>query len=189
MIIEGIVTTTNADNSVNISPMGPVVDERMETLRLRPFKTSTTFANLRRNGEGVFHVVDDVELLAHAAIGKPDPLPPLIDCEAVSTKILADACRWYAFRVIRLDESGERTTIEAEVVSQGRIRDFFGLNRAKHAVVEAAILATRTAFLPADEILADFDRLEVLVAKTGGAAEHRAMAFLRDHVQKAISTV
>ena len=33
------------------------------------------------------------------------------------------------------------------VVDEGRLRDFFGFNRAKHAVVEAAILATRIAFL------------------------------------------
>ncbi len=178
LIIEGIVTTTNADNSVNISPMGPEVDDRMEAFRLRPYKTSTTFANLRRTGEGVFHVVDDVELLAHAAVGQPDPLPTMFDCEAVSVKILADACRWYAFRVTSLDESAERTNIEAEVVAGGRLRDFFGLNRARHAVVEAAILATRTAFLPADEILVDLDRLEVLVEKTGGGQERDAFELL-----------
>lgn len=189
MIIEGIVTTTNTDGSVNISPMGPIVDESMQTLRLRPYKTSTTLANLRRTGEGIFHVVDDVELLAHAAVGRPDPMPELIDCKVGSVKILADACRWYAFRVAHLDDLQERIEIEAQVIAQGRIRDFFGLSRAKHAVVEAAILATRTAFLPGEEILADFTRLEVLVEKTGGPAEHRAIAFLRDYVQTAIATL
>ncbi len=189
MILEGIVTTTNADGSTNVSPMGPVVDESMQTLLLRPFKTSTTFANIRRTGEGIFHVIDDVELLAHAAVGTPDPLPELIDCQAVLARILANACRWYAFRVAHFDESRERASIEVNVIARGRIRDFFGLSRAKHAVVEAAILSTRTAILPAEQILADLTRLDVLVEKTGGPAEHRAMAFLRDHVQAAIADV
>ena len=67
-----------------------------------------------------------------------------------------------------------------DVVDQGRLRDFFGFNRGKHAVVEAAILATRTEFLPADEILSQFERLRVLVEKTGGPAEQRAFEFLHD---------
>jgi hypothetical protein len=64
----------------------------------------------------------------------------------------------------------------------GRNRDFFGFNRGKHAVVEAAILATRVALLPKDSILAEFDRLRILVEKTGGQPEHEALALLTDYV-------
>src|SRR5262249_35292563 len=63
-------------------------------------------------------------------------------------------------------------------------RDFFGFNRAKHAVVEAAILATRTGLLPADEIEAEFRRLAVPGEKTGGPPEHAAFDFLRQYVRK-----
>jgi hypothetical protein len=66
----------------------------------------------------------------------------------------------------------------AEIVHAERKRDFFGFNRAKHAVVEAAILATRTAFLPAEQVAAEFARLRVLVEKTGGPAEHEAFSLL-----------
>ena len=71
----------------------------------------------------------------------------------------------------------------AEVVHAGHKRDFFGFNRAKHAVVEAAILATRTAFLPAEQIAAEFGRLRVLVEKTGGPDEHAAFALLTEFVR------
>ena len=54
-----------------------------------------------------------------------------------------------------------------------------------HAVVEAAILATRTAFLPREQILADYDKLAVLVEKTGGEREREAFALLRQHVESA----
>jgi hypothetical protein len=71
-----------------------------------------------------------------------------------------------------------------EAVHSGRLRDFFGFNRAKHAVVEAAILATRTDFLPLDDIEAEYRKLAVIVDKTGGPQEQQAFAFLREHVAR-----
>jgi uncharacterized protein len=182
MILEGIVTTLNADGGVNIAPMGPRVDAIMRQIILRPFATATTYRNLKRTGEGVLHVTDDVELLARAAIGPLQPLPELTPAEGVAGFRLADTCRWYSFRVLEIDDQAERTTLLAEVVASGRVRDFFGFNRAKHAVLEAAILATRRHLLPADEIAADFVRLKVLVDKTGGPQEHRAFNLLADYV-------
>lgn len=184
MILEGIVTTLNEDGSPNISPMGPEVDASFDRFVLKPYQTSTTYKNLKRSGEGVLHVTDDVELLARAAINQFDELPRLTPANAIDGVILADACRWYAFRVSELDDQQERTRIECEVIDQGRLRDFFGLNRAKHAVVEAAILATRVDFLPAQEIREDVDKLRVLVDKTGGEQEHTAFALLSEYIER-----
>ena len=96
--------------------------------------------------------------------------------------ILADACRWFAFRVESLDDRDDRTRIVACVIDRGTLREFLGFNRAKHAVVEAAILATRIGILDADHIRGEFDRLAVLVDKTGGHQERRAFAFLQNHL-------
>jgi hypothetical protein len=187
MILEGIVTTLNEDGSPNISPMGPEVEPSFDRFVLKPYQTSTTYVNLKRTGEGVLHVTDDVELLARAAINRFDELPRLSPAEAVAGVILADACRWYAFRVTELNDQEQRTRIACEVVDQGRLRDFFGLNRGKHAVVEAAILSTRIKFLPADEIRAEFAKLRVLVDKTGGDAEHAAFDLLDVYVAAALA--
>jgi hypothetical protein len=168
--------------------MGPLIDEDMSLRRfvLRPYRTSTTYRNLKAAGEGVFHVTDDVLLMAQAAIGAPfDPAPELVPAGVVSGWILADACRYHEFRVTSLRDDEERTTIEVETVSRGRLRDFLGFNRARHAVVEAAILATRTAFLPSHEILPEFEKLAVIVRKTGGEAEEAAFRLLREHVLRA----
>jgi hypothetical protein len=181
-ILEGIVTTQNVDGSVNVSPMGPTVDDALARLWLRPFNTSTTYRNLKRTGRGVFHVTDDVELLAQAAVGQPSQLPRLIATPGGDELIIADACRWYAFEIESLDDTTERTSIVAHVTDRGTLREFLGFNRAKHAVLEAAILATRLHLLGVQEVLAEFDRLQVAVDKTGAATEQRAMAFLRDHV-------
>ena len=97
--------------------------------------------------------------------------------------VLRDACRYAEFRVTACEEKGERSTFEVEVLHIGRLRDFFGFNRAKHAVLEAAILATRTSFLPLEHIDAEFARLAVPVEKTGGPREQQAFAFLRAHLE------
>lgn len=184
MILEAIVTTLNADGAVNVAPMGPKIDAEMRSFVLRPYQTSTTYQNLKRTGEGVLHVTDDVELLARAAIGPLTPPPAFTPASGVAGFRLADCCRWHSFRVRSLDDSLPRTTIVADVVESGRVRDFFGFNRGKHAVVEAAILATRIGILPIDAIRREFERLKVLVEKTGGDHERRALELLEAHVER-----
>jgi hypothetical protein len=189
MILEGIVTTLGPTGEVNIAPMGPrlvppyqlAVGCRFE---LRPFKTARTYANLCSHPEGVLHVSDDVLLLARAAIGTVEPLPPCRPAVAVRGEVLCGACRACEFRVLSRDETKERATFVAEVVHEHRLRDFFGFNRAMHAVLEAAILATRTSLLPPEHIEAEYQRLAVLVAKTGSPREHEAFALLQEHVGK-----
>lgn len=182
LVLEGLVTTLNADRTINISPMGPRVDRDVTRLVLRPFASSQTYENLKRHRQGVFHVTDDVELLARCAIHRLDELPALTAAPSVDGQILADACRWYAFRTTAIDDREPRVTIECEVVDQGRIRDFFGFNRAKHAVIEAAILSTRLDLLPRQEVLDQMRTLETWVEKTGGDQERRAFALLRAFV-------
>jgi uncharacterized protein len=182
MILEGIVTTIGSDGAVNIAPMGPTVDAAMERFVLRPFPTAQTYLNLRHHGEGVLHVTDDVLLLAKAAVGRVEPPPPLMPASKVRGFILTDACRYYEFRVEHFDTSRQRVHIEAQVVHAGRLRDVFGFNRAKHAVLEAAILATRTHLVPLAEIEAEYRKLGVIVGKTGGCQEQEAFDFLQKQI-------
>jgi hypothetical protein len=183
LIVEGILTTLCADGLPNIAPMGPRVDRELSRLTLRPFQTSTTFKNLKRTGQGVFHVVDDVELLARAAVGAIASPPKLRPAKRVEGVVLADACRWFELRVERLDDSQERTTIECRVEARGEHRPFFGFNRAKHAVVEAAILATRVGIVPGETILQELVRLAAPVEKTGGVQERGAFEYLREYIE------
>jgi len=184
MILEGIVTTRNPEGTTNVAPMGPIVDAAITRLTLRPFQTSTTYANLKRTRVGVLHVTDDVLLLARAAIGCLETPPDMFPASTIAGDVLADACRWHEFRVVSLDDSAERTIIEAEVVHVGRLRDFFGFNRAKHAVVEAAILATRVHLLPLDDIRRQLDALRAPVEKTAGPQEREAFAMIERFVDE-----
>ena len=182
MILEAIVTTINEDGSPNLSPMGPTVGESLDCFELRPFNSSRTFANLKRTRMGVLHVTDDVGIFARAAIGKLEKMPPLMDADQVVGKIIADACRYYEFEVEFIDETGPRMSLNCRTVVSNRIREFWGFNRAKHAVIEAAILATRLEFLPAAEIADQFVRLNSVVEKTGGNQERTAFGLLSEFV-------
>jgi hypothetical protein len=185
-VLEGIVTTVDADGLPHLAPMGPIVDERLERLWFRLYQTSHTYQNIKRTGAGVFHVTDDVELFARTAVDRLETFPAMSPASAGEGWILDGACRWYAFQLESLDESTERAAGVARVVGSGSIREFLGFSRAKHAVVEAAILATRVHLLPAQDIGAEFARLAPLVRKTGAASEVRAFAFLENYVLEAI---
>src|SRR5262245_32641357 len=111
MILEGLVTTINADGSSHLAPMGPRVEADMRRFLLRPFPTSQTFKNLLRHGEGVLHVSDDVLLLARAAVGAVGALPRSFPAAKVRGAVLADACRFYEFRTRSIDESEQRVRL------------------------------------------------------------------------------
>ncbi len=49
MILEGIVTSLSEAGRTNVAPMGPVVDESMTTLRLRPYKGDLAAGVLKKN--------------------------------------------------------------------------------------------------------------------------------------------
>ena len=185
MILEGIVTSLNESGELNIAPMGPQVDQAMSQLVLRPFQTSRTFSNLKETRCGVFHVVDDVLLLAKTAIGTLQETPETFPAEKITGRVLASACRWYEFQIATIDESDARTVMQATVIHQGRIRDYFGLNRAKHAVLEAAILATRTHIIEQSVLLAQYESLAEIVRKTAGPDEQTAFRLLEEFISKA----
>ena len=107
---------------------------------------------------------------------------PTFAAERIPGRVLSSACRWYEFEVESIDESSERIEIRARVLHVGRLRDFFGFNRAKHAVLEAAILATRLHLLPREEVDRQFAALRSPIEKTAGPNELAAFEMLCDFV-------
>jgi hypothetical protein len=183
MILEGLVTTVDPAGGMHLAAMGPEVDEaehaagRIARLRLRPFATSQTAANLLRTNRGVFHLTDDVLLLAKTVVGQVGEAAARPG-DTVAGFVLDDACLALEFEVRAIDDSAERLSLEASVVATHVGRPFLGFNRAAHAVVEAAILVTRLHLLDAAEIRRQCVALEPLVTKTGGAREHAAFDLL-----------
>jgi hypothetical protein len=179
MIIESIVTSMAADGTINFAPMG--VEWGEPSLVLKPFLETTTFRNVRETRVAVVNITDDVMLFARAAISSPEY--PWVPATMVRGAVLEAACSWRELEVVTLDDTPPRSRIEARVLHHGFRREFIGFNRARFAVLEAAILATRTHLLPAEEIRAEYARLQVIVEKTAGPREREAMALLTEHVR------
>jgi len=183
MILEGLVTTSAADGALHVAALGPWVDERerhagrIGRLVLRPFATSQSAANLARVPAGVFHVTDDVLLLARVVAGVGPP-PPARPARVVPGHVLDDCCAAYEFEVTAGDAGAARHELHARVVHVHEGRPFLGFNRAAHAVVEGAILVTRLHLLEAAEVRRRLDELAPLVEKTGGTREREAFAIV-----------
>ena len=183
MIIETIVTTTDANGTVNIAPMGVEWAGGDDPPVLKPFLETTTFRNVSATGVAVVNLVDDVRIFARAAISNPDyPVVPAVAVRGVS---LEAACSWRELTVRAVDSTPPRSRIETTIVHHGFRREFIGFNRARHAVLESAIYATRVHMLERAFIESELARLQVIVDKTAGPAEQEAMALLTDFVRRA----
>ena len=179
MIIESILTTLDGAGTPNFAPMG--VERGEQEIVIKPFLETTTFQNLRDTGAAVVNLTDDVMLFAQGAIATARF--PTVPATAVRGVVLEAACSWREVEVRSLDATPPRARVVTAVVHRGFRREFLGFNRARHAVLEAAILATRTHLLPAEQIRDEFARLQVIVDKTAGPREREAMALLRDYVR------
>jgi len=179
MIIESILTTLDSAGRPNFAPMG--VEWGEEIIVIKPFLETTTFRNLRATGVAVVNLTDDVVLFARGAIESPEF--PCRDATVVRGVVIEAVCGWREVEVVSVDATPPRSRIVTRVLYRGVRREFLGFNRARHAVLEAAILATRTHLFPPEQIRAEFERLQTIVDKTAGPRELEAMALLTGHVR------
>ncbi len=174
MIIETIVTTLDPEGAVNVAPMG--VEWYDDRLLVKPFLDTTTFRNLRDTRAAVVNLTDDVRIFVHAALLNAQA--PTLPASVVRGVVLAAACSWREVEVTSIDDTPPRSRIETRVVHSGTRGEFLGFNRARHAVLEATILATRLHLVSHAEIRKQVDALAVLVEKTAGPREHEAWALV-----------
>jgi hypothetical protein len=179
MIVEAIVTTVAADGTANFAPMG--VEWGEETIVLKPFLETATYRNVVATRAAVVNLTDDIRLFARAAISSPqyESAPATVVCGVV----LANCCSWRELEVRSIDSTPPRSRIAAAVVHRGTRREFIGFNRARHAVLETAIYATRLHLLPRPFIESELTRLQEIVNKTAGPDELEAMELLAAHIR------
>ena len=188
MIIETIVTTMAADGAVNCAPMGVDwnPDVRPDAIVLKPFLETATYRNVSGTRAAVVNLIDDVRVFARAAIS--NPTYETVPAQVVRGVVLADACSWREVEVTSIDSTPPRSRIETRTVHRGVRREFIGFNRARHAVLEAAIYATRVHLLARDFLFSEIDRLQAIVNKTAGPRELEAMSLLSDYIRSAPET-
>jgi hypothetical protein len=179
MIVESIVTTVGAGGAINCAPMG--VEWGDDHIVLKPFIDTATYRNVIASRAAVVNLVDDVRIFARAAISNAEY--PTVPAAAVRGVRLAECCSWRELEVRGIDSTPPRSRIDTAVVHRGVQREFIGFNRARHAVLEAAIHATRLHMLPRDFIESELERLQVIVDKTAGPDEREALALLTEFVR------
>jgi uncharacterized protein len=186
VIIETIVTTVAIDGAINCAPMGVEWDPSAtpDTIVLKPFLETATYRNVMATRAAVVNLIDDVRVFALAAISNPTYATE--PAQVARGVVLADACSWRELEIRAIDSTPPRSRIETAVVHRGYRREFIGFNRARHAVLEAAIYATRVHMLERDFLLAEIERLQVIVDKTAGPREFEAMTLLAGYIHQAV---
>ena len=185
MIVETIVTTRDLEGQVNVAPMGVEWEPSADDARivLKPFLETATYRNVVATRTAVVNLIDDIRVFARAAISNPEYAT--VPASAIAGAVLADCCAWRELEVVSIDSTPPRSRIETTVVHRGSNRDFIGFNRACHAVLEAAIYATRVHMLPREFIESELQRLQVIVDKTAGPREFEAMALVSAFIRSA----
>jgi uncharacterized protein len=126
-----------------------------------------------------------VLLFVESALG--DPRPATRPATAIGGAVIEDVQSWREVVVTEIvpSASGElpRSMVRARVVASGTGSEPpLGLCRARHAAVEASIVASRLRWLGAERVSTELDRLQELVDKTAGPREREAMDYVRRYV-------
>jgi hypothetical protein len=187
MILESIITTINEDGTMHISAIGPHVDREFDRWELKPFLTSKTCQNLRRTDRCVIHIVDDALLMAQVVSRQTTDIDASFEQDFGF--VINDACRAFGLTLSDWQIEEPRGRAQGQVVWQKELRPFWGWNRAKHAILELAVVATRVGILPVEEIEESIARTQVIVQKTAGSDEELALALLVDFIAAQLAQI
>ncbi|MFO1062438.1 MAG: DUF447 family protein [Pirellulales bacterium] len=176
MIIEGLLACDDA-GLPHISAIGPVVNEELTEWTLRPYQSSRMFSLLRRTGRVVFHVTDDVLPIVQLMVGDA----PSLETTSMGPGLwrIDSACRWFELEIESWNVESMRSEARAVVRRQGELRPFWGWNRAKHALLEAAVLISRAGLLDRDVLLRGLAACASPIEKTAGPREQQAWELIR----------
>jgi uncharacterized protein len=181
-IRESIVTTTNADGSAYVAPLGVIEDGAR--LVIAPFHPSTTLTNLRMRPFACVNYTIDVRVFA-GCVTKLRRDWPVLPVEDGRGWRLAAALAHSQVEVVEVREDEQRPRFVCRVVREVSHAPFLGFNRAQAAVVEAAILVSRLHMLPAEKIESELRYLRIAIDKTAGEAEREAWEWLMQAVAAA----
>src|ERR1035437_698222 len=139
MIIETIFSTLDSSGQPNFAPMGISLGEG--EIIVRPFRNTQTCRNLLATGYGVVNLTDDVLAFVQSALY--DVVLPHFKAHLVPGIVFQGTCSWREVEIIAESGSLDRSEVRCRVIYRGWQSDFLGFCRARNAVIEATILATR----------------------------------------------
>ena len=177
-IRESILTTVDEAGEVHIAPLGII--QEGENWIIAPFRPSKTLENLLVNQTAVTSYTDDVRIFAGCLTGRKDwPLAVIENC---SVPRLSGALSHSVLEVIEMQQDELRPRFICRVASEEMHAAYLGMNRAKAAVLELAILVSRLHILSRKKIEAELTYLNIAIEKTAGPAEQEAWGWLMERV-------
>ncbi len=180
MIREVIVTTVDASGKAHIAPFGLIAAG--EEWIIAPFRPSTTLANLQEVPYAVANYTDDMRVFAGCLTGRREW--PLVAVGVFPAPRLAAALAHAELAVERVEEDPQRPRFVCRVLRREQHAPFQGLNRAKAAVLELAVLVSRLDFLPREKIEREIEYLKIAIDKTAGPQEKEAWGWLMEKVEQ-----
>lgn len=184
-IRETILTTISKAGAVHIAPLGII--EAGEHWIVAPFRPSTTLENLEGNGIAVVNYTDEAKIFAGCLTGRKDWPVKLIDGCCVPR--LQAALSHDVLEVVSTKDDEARPRLTCRVVSSATHRPYKGMNRARAAVLEAAILASRLDMLPSEKIEDEIAYLKIAIDKTAGDDERQAFGWLLEKIIDHLASV
>jgi hypothetical protein len=174
MIWETILTTVDVQGRTHITPLG-IREERGLTV-LAPFKPSGTLDNVLATRLAVVNFTDDVRVFAGTLTGRRDwPVQPAAH---IGCARLVNTLAHRELELVEVEDDDVRPRLFCRTVHEADHGRFPGFNRARSAVIEAAILVSRLHLLPMDRIDAELAYLRIAIDKTAGPHEREAWGWL-----------
>ncbi len=183
MIRETLVVTRRADGAAHVAPMGVqslTLPDGVEGMLLQPFRPSATLENLQRWPYATLNHVDDVRLFAGCLTGRRDW--PTRTAERIACARLECALAHEELAVERVEDDPQRPRFVLRLLARTSHAPFPGYNRAKAAVIEAAVLVSRLHLLPPRKVARQLEYLRVALDKTAGEQELEAWSWLMEAV-------
>ena len=183
LIRETLVVTRRADGGAHVAPMGVqalTLSDGAEGVLLQPFRPSATLENLQRWPYATLNHVDDVRLFAGCLTGRRDW--PMSNAERIACARLECALAHEELEVERVEDDPRRPRFVLRLLARASHAPFLGFNRAKAAVIEAAILVSRLQMLPPEKVARELEYLRIAIDKTAGAEEREAWGWLMEAV-------
>ena len=108
---------------------------------------------------------------------------PTVHTDIIKGQRLQNTLGHIEIEVSRFEDDEIRPRFFCSVKHEVIHQPFTGLNRAKAAVLEAAILVSRLDMLPPEKIETEIDYLKIAIEKTAGDDELEAWGWLMEHIQ------
>jgi hypothetical protein len=180
MIRETIISTRSADGKPHLAPLGATVIDG--GYLLQPFRPSRTLDNLLATRVACINFTDDVRIFA-ALVSRTKQLEvPLAKATKIDCQRIAATLAHQELTVERIEEDEQRPRFFCKIERSEMHRPFLGLNRAKAAVIEGAVLVSRLSMLPAEKIDREMAHHAIVVEKTAGPEETEAWSWLVEAV-------